>query len=327
MKYLAILVTAFFLLQSCSSKNSDMQESAADTASLDAIHPGKKLMETHCYLCHSPTAPELEGRIGPPMVAIKAWYMEKHPKKASFQRAIYNFLEKPSQENALMKEAVARHGLMPYQKFSDEVIQQITEFMFEYRIQEPDWFAGHWEKARDRGPYRQPGKMFEEEGLVQTPKEIGLKYALETKQVLGKHLMEALQSKGAVHALEFCNTKAIPLTDSMGTIFNANIRRVSDKPRNPGNQANPEELVQIESFKKQLAEGKEPVPVLLKKEGIAHFYYPITTNSMCLQCHGKKSDLQPELLQKVARLYPEDRATGYSENEVRGIWSIAFDPR
>lgn len=302
-----------------------MPDSMSGTASLDAIHPGKKLMETHCYLCHSPTAPELEGRIGPPMVAIKAWYLDRYPKKASFQGAIQAFLEKPSLENALMKEAVARHGLMPYQKFPDEVIQQITEFMYEYRVQEPEWFAGNWEKVHGQGPFQQTGKTVADETATQTPEEIGLKYALETKKVLGKNLMEALQSKGAVHALEFCNTKAIPLTDSMSNVFNADIRRVSDKPRNPDNQANPEELAQIELFKKQVAEGKEPTPVVMKKGGIAHFYYPITTNSMCLQCHGKKPDFQPGLVEKINALYPGDKATGYAENEVRGIWSITFN--
>jgi hypothetical protein len=197
--------------------------------------------------------------------------------------------------------------------------------MFDYQIEEPEWFSTHWADIRNGIPYRQPGMELKESNAPKTPEEIGLTYALETKKVLGKYLMGAIQSKGTLHALEFCNTKAISLTDSMSLVYNASIRRVSDKPRNPGNQANPGELKQIETFKKQIAEGKEPTPVVLKKAGIAHFYYPITTNSMCLQCHGKKDKLQPELVQKITTLYPEDKATGYSENEVRGIWSISFD--
>jgi hypothetical protein len=62
--------------------------------------------------------------------------------------------------------------------------------------------------------------------------------------------------------------------------------------------------------------------VVLEKAGIAQFYYPIVTNTMCLQCHGKKDALQPELLRKLANLYPADQAVGYAENEVRGIWSV-----
>jgi len=152
--------------------------------------------------------------------------------------------------------------------------------------------------------------------------DIGLKYALETQNVLGKNLMQAIQSQGALHALEFCNSRAIPLTDSVAQHYATSIRRVSDKPRNPGNQANAEELKYIEMFKKQVAAGQETLPVVLERQGIAQFYYPIVTNSLCLQCHGKNADLKPEVAQKIRSLYPADKATGYSENEVRGMWSV-----
>lgn len=158
----------------------------------------------------------------------------------------------------------------------------------------------------------------------QSKSNIGLEYALETQKVLGTNLMQAIQSKGVPYALEFCNTSAIPLTDSMAQHYATSIRRVSDKSRNPGNQANAEELKYIEMFKKQVAAGQETLPVVLERQGIAQFYYPIITNSMCLQCHGKSADLKPEVAQKIRSLYPADKATGYSENEVRGMWSVAL---
>ena len=46
-------------------------------------HPGKKLMETNCYVCHSPTASH-EGRIGPPMIAVKKHYMNSDTSKKEF---------------------------------------------------------------------------------------------------------------------------------------------------------------------------------------------------------------------------------------------------
>ena len=52
-------------------------------------------------------------------------------------------------------------------------------------------------------------------------------------------------------------------------------------------------------------------------------YYPITTQAMCLQCHGNpESDIAPETLSAIERFYPEDLATGYGENELRGIWVV-----
>ena len=46
---------------------------------------------------------------------------------------------------------------------------------------------------------------------------------------------------------------------------------------------------------------------------------------MCLKCHGK--DIEPNVSALILKLYPNDLAVGYDENEVRGIWSIAFDKK
>jgi len=43
-----------------------------------------------------------------------------------------------------------------------------------------------------------------------------------------------------------------------------------------------------------------------------------------LQCHGKIESIDPKVLDKIKWLYPGDLATGYNENEVRGVWSILF---
>ncbi|MBJ2174690.1 DUF3365 domain-containing protein [Aureibaculum sp. A20] len=157
-------------------------------------------------------------------------------------------------------------------------------------------------------------------------KATGLKYAMSTKATLGKNLMGAIQKKGTEHALEFCNTKAIPLTDSMAMAQKAIIKRVSDKPRNPDNQANAEELGYIKTFKEQLAAGQQPEGIVKKKDGKVHFYYPIATNQMCLQCHGTPNEqIKPQVMTMIDKLYPEDKAKGYAINEVRGIWNVVFD--
>jgi hypothetical protein len=46
---------------------------------------------------------------------------------------------------------------------------------------------------------------------------------------------------------------------------------------------------------------------------------------MCLKCHGKPtSDIGIKALKRIKKLYPKDLAIGYSENQIRGIWSITF---
>jgi Protein of unknown function (DUF3365) len=57
-------------------------------------------------------------------------------------------------------------------------------------------------------------------------------------------------------------------------------------------------------------------------------YYPILTNAMCLQCHGKPNvDISITTLDKIHALYPDDRATGYVVNELRGLWVVEMDKK
>jgi len=156
--------------------------------------------------------------------------------------------------------------------------------------------------------------------------EIGLQYAFATKKELGKNLMGTIKNKGANAAVTFCNERAYFITDSVSKAFNAKIKRVSDKPRNPDNEASMSELNHIETFKKMLANEKEIKPILVENDMTVNFYYPIITNTMCLQCHGTENNqIKPDVYKTIKALYPLDQAIGYDENQIRGIWSISFE--
>lgn len=297
-------------------------------------HPGKKLMETNCYVCHSPTA-SIDDRIGPPMIAIKKHYLTEGISKEQFIEDIQNWIKNPNEEDAKMYGAVKKFGVMPKTPYPEETINQIADYMFDNDIEEPEWFEAHYNEERGMGMGKGNGMgkkkgMHKKQASTETQdltyEEKGLKFALGTKAVLGKNLMGTIQKKGTLAAVEFCNIKAYPLTDSMSVVYNANIKRVSDKPRNPENKANTKELQHIESFKKVLAANEEPKPILEEYEDVVNFYYPITTNSMCLQCHGTPNkELDTEAYKTIKALYPKDMAIGYDVNEVRGIWSITFN--
>lgn len=154
----------------------------------------------------------------------------------------------------------------------------------------------------------------------------GMNIALRTKALLGKNLMSAIQTKGTDKALEFCNVKAIMLTDSMGVNLNARIRRVSDKIRNPENAANEDELSYIKSAKSAIEENMEAWPELHEYDDSMIGYYPIMTNAMCLQCHGKPTeDINEQTLAVISERYPNDKAINYLPNELRGIWVVEMD--
>ena len=158
--------------------------------------------------------------------------------------------------------------------------------------------------------------------------EIGMNIALSTKGQLGKNLIGTIQKEGTIIALKFCNIKAYPLTDSMSVAFNAKIKRVSDRPRNTDNAANEIELNHIKTFKNKLENGEKIEPIIEKKVNSVHFYAPITTDQLCLQCHGNiGTDIKLNVLKAIDSLYPNDMAKGYALNQVRGIWSIEMDTK
>ena len=142
--------------------------------------------------------------------------------------------------------------------------------------------------------------------------------AEQTKKNLVGNLTKQISENGVEKALEFCNVNAIPLTQKLEAENGVMVKRVSDKNRNPDNTANETELKIIEQFKTQLAKNEELKATM--ENGI--FYAPITTNAMCLQCHGSEKEMKPEVLAKIKSFYPNDKALGYKENELRGLMVI-----
>lgn len=329
------LLAILLLITGCKDAKNSEYTKADKTDTLDVIasesHPGRKIMETECYICHNPKASE-EGMIAPPIIAIKKHYINEETTKEQFQYDLVSWINNPSEEKSKMPGALKKFGIMPLQPFPEDKIKWIAEYIYDYEIDEPDWFEEHYQKGRGNGRGKGMGKgkqMRKGIGRNDAPEDysdIGLKYALSTKAQLGKNLMKAIQEKGTVGAVKFCNIEAMKLADSMSVMHNAIIKRVSDKARNPKNMANAKELGHIAAFKESLKAGSEIDPIVEEINGEVNFYYPITTNTMCLQCHGTPNEqITATTLTALNKLYPEDKATGYDVGQVRGIWSINFE--
>jgi hypothetical protein len=156
-------------------------------------------------------------------------------------------------------------------------------------------------------------------------REKGMEYAMATQAVLGKTLQEKIKSEGTVAAIEFCNLRALPITDSLSREKGAAISRITDRPRNPLNRASDEEMKFISRFRSEMAAGEAPEALVVRQDNRTNFYYPILTNNLCLQCHGRpEKEITPEVLSVLRERYPEDSATGYAANEFRGLWKVSF---
>lgn len=325
MKTLLVTLSLTFILLGCKNNSNRYEALEIDKTMAAAEHPGKKLLETHCYVCHAPQGAGVghDNRIAPPMVMVQNHYISENTSKEEFIKDFMSFLENPSEDISKMPGAIRNFGLMPYQKFPQEALEQIADYLYEHNPLD-ETKPGKKRRGMGKGMGQGMGQTDTLKNTLEQKAEIGLQYALETKQLLGQNLMGAIQKEGTQHALQFCNIEAIPLTQQMEEKYGAAIKRVSDKHRNPENTANEEERYYITHFKKEIEKGNDPQPVVLPVGNKTRFYYPIVTNSMCLQCHGKPEKLDPKVLEKIKFLYPEDLAVGYEENEVRGIWSILF---
>ena len=155
--------------------------------------------------------------------------------------------------------------------------------------------------------------------------EIAQQAVSKAKAELGKTLLNAISSKGAAYAVGFCSEKAVPLTNEMSEQLNVKLKRISDRPRNQANLANDEEMSIIRGFKAQVEKKEKLTPAFRETETEFIGYYPIETNQMCMQCHGKKdTDIHASVYENIQKMYPEDKAFGYSENQIRGLWRVVI---
>ena len=300
------------------------ENTVAEPVRPETPHPGKQILEQECYICHNPKA-SMSNRIAPPMESIKRNYIGPNTTKEQFTEALVRWVNDPETASK-MPGAHAKFGPMPYMPNPDDAVAQIADYIYDNEIERPEWFDAHFQKAHQKGSGMGECGCFDQDPEKEYA-AIGLAFAMEAKTELGKNLKKAIQEKGTIGAIQFCHVEATKLTDSVSLMKNAVIKRVSDKTRNPNNKANQQELGHIASFKKILASGKGIEPIVNSEDGEVDFYYPITTNVLCLQCHGKPNEqIQPKTLMALKELYPEVVAIGYDVNEVRGIWSINFNP-
>jgi len=61
------------------------------------------------------------------------------------------FVGNPSEEAALMKGPIRRFGLMPKPNVTPEQIRAIVTFIYENKVEEPEWFAAHEAEMHKKG--------------------------------------------------------------------------------------------------------------------------------------------------------------------------------
>jgi len=147
----------------------------------------------------------------------------------------------------------------------------------------------------------------------------------DAKKTLGGELKAAMERGGVAEAVNYCNLNASGISETVGKKYNATIKRVTDKPRNPANAANAQELAQLRNWRGILAANTGQVVTAEETTTERHFYMPIKIDAFCTTCHGVVGEtLTLENRAIIAAKYPEDKATGYQAGDLRGLWHITF---
>lgn len=307
--FIPLAVLLFF--SNCQNQSESPQTNS------EKMQQGFAILQNNCFSCHSPDA-NMGQRLAPPMEAVKRHYISEDMAEEVFTDAIVGFLLDPAEDKSKMPGALQRFGLMPKMSYSEEDYRAIAHYMYHTALEAPEWFEAHYEAEHGKYSVQREGDI--------SYLEKGKNIAMSTKSVLGKNLLGAIQSSGPEGAVTFCNERALPLTDSMSAEQNVSIRRVSDRPRNPGNKAEGHAAEYILNTKLLLASDAEVKPAIREIDNKMVGYYPIMTNAMCLQCHGNPaSDINANTLATIDKAYPNDEAKGYGEDELRGIWIIEME--
>lgn len=153
--------------------------------------------------------------------------------------------------------------------------------------------------------------------------ESAMKVILQTKEILGKNLMEAMRSGGVEYAVSFCAERAQEITDSIGQLNDVSIRRVALKNRNSLNAADEGDLAYMSQVENLMKNGGTAVQAWTDKGESVIVRQPIFTEELCLNCHGRINEtMLPENLAIIKKYYPEDKAIDFELQSLRGIWVV-----
>lgn len=150
--------------------------------------------------------------------------------------------------------------------------------------------------------------------------------AKESVQALGStlknELESAMKSGGPINALEVCNVKAPLIAEEISWEQDVLVSRTSLKFRNPGNAPNEWQSKVLEDFEARKATGVDPATLVYSEivNNEYRFMKAIPTAGLCLTCHG--TEISPEVTAELTRLYPQDKATGFKEGDLRGAFVV-----
>jgi hypothetical protein len=124
-------------------------------------------------------------------------------------------------------------------------------------------------------------------------------------------LLAAMSNGGPAKAIEVCSKLAPKLAKDVGEQHHVSIGRTAIRLRNESNRP--------PAWAEPLLKDLPTKPVVQDLEnGRTGVLFPILLKVQCLTCHGPDDKIAAEIRAELARLYPNDKATGFQEGDLRG---------
>ena len=141
-------------------------------------------------------------------------------------------------------------------------------------------------------------------------------------------LTAEIEKSGPEGAIGVCREKAPEMAKAASAQTGWAIRRVSLGNRNPKAVPDAWERAVLEDFDRRAAAGESPATLekgeVVAEDGKKSYRYmkALPTVEVCTNCHGAQDKLSPAVKEKLAALYPHDKAVGYSAGQIRGAITI-----
>lgn len=139
-------------------------------------------------------------------------------------------------------------------------------------------------------------------------------------------LMQELEKGGYEGAVRVCAEVAQKVTADYSARTGRYARRVSLGYRNPKDIPDEYEREKLQEFDRLRREKKleNEYYEVVRERDVEYLRYmkPLITGKMCLNCHGQVTEVPHAVMSQLQRRYPNDKALGYNEGDVRGAVSI-----
>ena len=141
-------------------------------------------------------------------------------------------------------------------------------------------------------------------------------------------LQAAMKAGGPVGAIGVCQQAAPAIAANLSEESGAEVRRIALKERNPAAAPEGELRDRLEQLAAAplSADGKPAVMQWTSGSGAdarAHYMRAIPMKEQpCAACHG--TAIAPEVKDKLAELYPADKATGFKPGDLRGAILVSW---